>query len=113
LSINAGKYRWPSKLYTKRTGGDWSGEDLNPRLLRELWVEIVPRSSSESTPTQGVEAVDTVLIRTPWTPEPIDSTMMIENERGWFDIEGIINKDDADMEFEITATKRPNDGKNA
>lgn len=73
-------------------------------------MQVLPRSSSETTATQGTESVDSVELRTPWTPEPIDSSMMIANERGWFDIEGIINDGDANIEYVITATKRPNDG---
>lgn len=86
---------------------------MKPKAVRKLWVQIVPRSSSETTATQGVESVDTVEIRTPWTPEPIDSSMAIENERGWFEIEGVVNDNDADQEFVISATKRPNDAQNA
>lgn len=109
-NINAGKYRWPSTLYKTPSAGDFSGESLKPEALRQLWVQLVPRSSAETNATQGMESVDTVELRTPWTPEPIDSSMAIANERGWFEIEGVVNDADANIEYVITATKRPIDG---
>ena len=63
--------------------------------------------------SDGVGSVDVVEIRTPGTTEPVASSMAIENERGWFEIEGVVNDNDADQEFVISATKRPNDAQNA
>jgi len=103
--VNAGTYRFPATLHRKVSQGDFR-RGRESEQLRTLWVDLKPKSAAENSGAEMTNAVRQFEIRTPWTPDKLDSSMWIEARGRRFDIDGVIDVDEASIEYLITATER-------
>ena len=109
MALNPGKYRFPAVLYSSATHDDFGGTDLTRSKVRDMWVAVKALQGSESVDGAQVVSSNAFVLHTPYTPGPLDTSMVIVTDRGEYEITSVVNVDERDQEYEIAAvrTKRP------
>lgn len=113
--VNAGRYCYPARLYLVPTGTDFGADNFNEWKLErdDLWVSVMPKAASEQNVGDQMAAIKRYELRTPWTPDEIHERHVIATSKSTFAVNGVINRDEADYEWQIMATKIGKGFKNA
>lgn len=98
---NSGKYRLPAKLIGPQRRSDFAGRQPREEI-RELWVSVEPKASTERNDGERLNPSNQFTIRTRWTPELIHQGMMIVTpDNREFEVLGIVNVQESNIEFDL------------
>ena len=106
--VNPGRYRHLAQLYNQPAQDDFGGADREPELVREMWVNLKPVRASESNENQQQTSLNRYRVTTPWFPKRPNSSQHFVTLGATYEIEGVVNIDEQNMEYELTAVRREN-----
>jgi len=102
--MNSGRYKYPATVYQPAVEKVRTTRER--KALFDVWVSMEPTSAGESTRGEGIETSNAFTLRCPWFPCDWNTAWYIELWDGRrLSIDGVINKDETNHEWQITATQ--------
>ena len=106
MKVNPGKYRYPAELYEVPPQDDFGGSDQEPKKLRRLWIDFMPQRGSETNDNDKMAGINSYELRTPYTPEPLNSSMQLRWNGDVYEITNVMNEGHENKEYVLTAVRR-------
>ena len=108
MGINAGRYRFFSKLYDQPPQDDFSGKDRTPTYVRDMWVDLQPLSGNEANDNQQQASLNRYRAKTPWFPTRPNASQHFVTNGATYEIQDVINVGEMNEEYQMTAIRREN-----
>jgi len=102
--MNSGKFKYPAVVY--KPAEERIRTTRERKALFSVWLSVEPGAAGEPTRADGKEPSANFTLHCPWFPCDWDTAWYIELWDGRrFSIEGVVNVNEDNHEWQITATK--------